>query len=131
MKTYASTILTITICTLTFLSCSKKKESTPPQGKGSVVFWTKNAALLTACSNNITIRLVVPNPYGSSILIDSAHIISANASAPSSCSNTPSAIENVYAQFYSYNIKDCATGLWGNGGVFTLLTGECLKIEIP
>lgn len=129
MKTCTSAILMITICTLTFLSCSKKKDVIPPPGKGSVVFWTKNAAHLTACSNNIAIRLAYSTSYGS-IVVDSAHIINVNASAPSSCSNMPSAIENTYEGFYSYSIKDCATGLW-YGDTLYIVTGVCRKIEIP
>lgn len=132
MKTYTNTIFMITICTLTFSSCSKKKDVTPP-GKGSVVFWTKNAAYLTACSNYISIRLYMASPFGPvpGGIIDSAHLISVNVSAPSSCSNMSSAIENIPAQLYAYQIKDCATGLWRYGETLNIVTSVCRKIEIP
>lgn len=129
MKPFASAILMITICILIFSSCSKKKDVTPPPGKGSVVFWTKNAAHLTACSNSIAIRLLFPGLY-SGFIGDTAHIISVNASAPSSCSNMPSAIENIYAGFCTYQIKDCATGLWSSVDTINIVTGVCRKIEI-
>lgn len=130
MKPFASPILMITICTLTFLSCSKKQDVASSPGKNSIVFWTKNTALLTACSNNIAIRLVFPGLY-SGLIGDSAHIINVNASAPSSCSNMPSAIENISGIFCGYQIKDCATGLWSNIDTLNLVTGVCRKIEIP
>ncbi len=132
MKSIASTVIVIIICTLSFLSCSKKKDVIPPAPNyGTVVFWTKNAANFALCSNNIRIFILLPTPYSSYIVDGTADIRYILPSAPAYCGNE-AAILNIHPDTkYYYAPQNCATGQFGAVDSFSLSPGACLKIEIP
>ena len=137
MKTYASIILMITICTLTFQSCSKKKDDTPPPiNYGTVVFWTKNAAKLAACSNNISIRVSGSTPLGGGYYQGTASITFLSPFEPSDCRGNQS-VPNLIPGMslfsgYNYTVNACSAGGTASPLIhFTVSDGECLKIEIP
>lgn len=121
MKVFAITALLMAICTLPF-SCTNK-EDTP--SNGSVVFWTNNAAKLTACSNSMLIRVTETL---SGVFISNATITSLSATAPSGCVGVASVSGLVPGTQYLGTVNACAAG--GSGVSFSVSPGECLKLQI-
>jgi hypothetical protein len=133
MKFVKSTAIVITICALSFLSCSKTKDaiSPTPNNYGTVVFWTKNAANFALCRNNIDVFILVPTPFGGGAVTNTAHIRYILSSAPTYCGNEAAVANIVPGTKYYFAPQNCATGQFGAVDSFSLSANQCLKIEIP
>ena len=122
MKANIIAVLMITISSLIFFcGCNKSanKSSTPTEG--SVIFWTQNAAKLSACSNNITITL---KETSSGVSVGTCTITILNG-PHSTCVGSSSI--TLQPGNYIATVAACA---FGGGMSFAIIAGDCTNIEI-
>jgi|GEM_PF-4191685 len=110
------------------ISCKKEKVDLPPEVFGSIVFWTKNAAKLSACSGNLQIDVYLIG-LTSTTKIGVITLTTVDASAPIVC--VLHSVNNISLPATTYyEVSNCATGGVLERVFFNLAVNECRKIEI-